>query len=324
MLSLGQRLRQQREQQRISLDLISERTKINPRYLQAIETENFDDLPAGLFRRSFVRQYANALNLSDSDFESELDGLLGSSESSRDPGQQLKAETFGEIDVEPLPTPSASGEHRMAWAIGLLIFTLVACSGIYALWEHTQGAGIEAKTAQPPQQVAETQLPAQQAPAPVPEPETLRSEPEVAEPPAMAKLPVKEEQLGKPEPEPVSGKEFTEAARLKEVLPEPPPAEPPPPPAEVVKPKTDKIFVEVSASEKVWVRMTADHQTVFRGILEPRERKSFEGVKRTRVLVGDAGAVNVIWNGKAIGPIGRSGQMRVIEFTPDTFLILSP
>jgi hypothetical protein len=70
--------------------------------------------------------------------------------------------------------------------------------------------------------------------------------------------------------------------------------------------------------------MTADRQTVFRGMLGAQERRSFEGAGRTRILVGDAGAVNVIWNGKSIGPVGRSGQMRVIEFTPNTFQILSP
>ena len=46
----------------ISLDEIAERTKISTRFLCAIESEEFDKLPGGIFATSYLRQYAAAIS----------------------------------------------------------------------------------------------------------------------------------------------------------------------------------------------------------------------------------------------------------------------
>jgi cytoskeleton protein RodZ len=63
MASFGDNLRQQRELRGISLRDISEATKISVRFLQALETDRVDILPGGIFRRSFVREYARFVGL---------------------------------------------------------------------------------------------------------------------------------------------------------------------------------------------------------------------------------------------------------------------
>lgn len=45
----------------ISLDDIVQRTKISSRFLRAIEDEQFDQLPGGIFSTSYLRQYAAAI-----------------------------------------------------------------------------------------------------------------------------------------------------------------------------------------------------------------------------------------------------------------------
>jgi transcriptional regulator with XRE-family HTH domain len=45
----------------ISLEQIVERTKISSRFLRAIENEEFDKLPGGIFTTSYLRQYAAAI-----------------------------------------------------------------------------------------------------------------------------------------------------------------------------------------------------------------------------------------------------------------------
>ena len=40
------------------------------------------------------------------------------------------------------------------------------------------------------------------------------------------------------------------------------------------------------------------------------------------MTVGNAGGIEVRLNGKPIGPIGKSGQVRVVVFTPDNFEVL--
>ncbi|HYL36293.1 MAG TPA: helix-turn-helix domain-containing protein [Bryobacteraceae bacterium] len=54
-------LRHARKQVGISLDQIAERTKISLRFLQAIEAEEFEKLPGGIFSTSYLRQYAAAI-----------------------------------------------------------------------------------------------------------------------------------------------------------------------------------------------------------------------------------------------------------------------
>jgi cytoskeletal protein RodZ len=45
----------------ISLDEIADSTKISVRFLKAIEAEEFDKLPGGIFTTSYLRQYAVAI-----------------------------------------------------------------------------------------------------------------------------------------------------------------------------------------------------------------------------------------------------------------------
>ena len=40
------------------------------------------------------------------------------------------------------------------------------------------------------------------------------------------------------------------------------------------------------------------------------------------MTVGNAGGIEVRLNGKPIGPIGKSGQVRTVVFTPDNFEVL--
>src|SRR5215472_15075555 len=63
MASFGESLRREREMRGVSLEEISATTKINVRFLQALEAEDFAKLPGGLFRRSFLRAYAGYLGL---------------------------------------------------------------------------------------------------------------------------------------------------------------------------------------------------------------------------------------------------------------------
>src|SRR5262245_21233856 len=60
---LGRHLQSAREAQGLTLQDVAAQTKIAPGALAAIEREDFDHLPAGIFRREFVRVYAEALGL---------------------------------------------------------------------------------------------------------------------------------------------------------------------------------------------------------------------------------------------------------------------
>lgn len=59
----GARLRRARLRQGIEIDDITKITKVNPTYLQYLEEERFDGLPASVYVRGFVVGYAGVLGL---------------------------------------------------------------------------------------------------------------------------------------------------------------------------------------------------------------------------------------------------------------------
>jgi cytoskeletal protein RodZ len=63
MGEFGEKFRKAREKKELSLDDVSNVTKISSRMLRAIEEEHFDDLPGGVFNKGFIRAYAKHLGL---------------------------------------------------------------------------------------------------------------------------------------------------------------------------------------------------------------------------------------------------------------------
>jgi cytoskeleton protein RodZ len=63
MSSFGETLKRERELRQISLREISEATKINLRYLDALERNDFRHLPGGVFNKGFVRAYAQFIGI---------------------------------------------------------------------------------------------------------------------------------------------------------------------------------------------------------------------------------------------------------------------
>ena len=67
LASFGEELKREREIRGISLKEISDDTKISKRFLEALERNDHKTLPAPVFTRGFVRQYARYLGLNAED-----------------------------------------------------------------------------------------------------------------------------------------------------------------------------------------------------------------------------------------------------------------
>ena len=65
---IGQELQNARLDKGLSLDDIQQSTKIQKRYLAAIENGQFDQVPGAFYERAFVRQYASAVGLDVTEF----------------------------------------------------------------------------------------------------------------------------------------------------------------------------------------------------------------------------------------------------------------
>jgi len=65
MAKFGEKIRLERQRRGISLSQIAEATKISRRYLQALESGAFGDLPGGIFNKGYVRAYAQVVGLDE-------------------------------------------------------------------------------------------------------------------------------------------------------------------------------------------------------------------------------------------------------------------
>lgn len=63
VMEVGSRLKEARETKGLSLDSLQETTKIQKRYLKAIEDGNLHILPGKFYARAFIKEYANAVGI---------------------------------------------------------------------------------------------------------------------------------------------------------------------------------------------------------------------------------------------------------------------
>jgi cytoskeletal protein RodZ len=69
--TFGDRLKREREMRGVSLDEISAATRISTRFLTALENEEWQHLPGGVFNRGFIRAVARFLGLDEEDMVAE-------------------------------------------------------------------------------------------------------------------------------------------------------------------------------------------------------------------------------------------------------------
>jgi cytoskeletal protein RodZ len=100
--AFGEKLRQQREQRGLTLEAISNATKISPRMLRALEEEHFEQLPGGVFNKGFVRAYARQIGLNQ---EETVTAYLTALRESQIQAQQILPD-FRKPGVRPIPIPA--------------------------------------------------------------------------------------------------------------------------------------------------------------------------------------------------------------------------
>jgi cytoskeleton protein RodZ len=71
--TFGERLKSERELREVTVKEIASATRIAPKFLEALENEDWNKLPGGVFGRGFVRSIARYLGLSEENLLSEYD-----------------------------------------------------------------------------------------------------------------------------------------------------------------------------------------------------------------------------------------------------------
>ncbi|MEJ7847608.1 MAG: helix-turn-helix domain-containing protein [Pyrinomonadaceae bacterium] len=79
-LTLGDKLRQAREERGISISEVSEQTRISSLYLDAIENDKYKTLPGGIFNKGFVKSYAKFIGFDEQEALHDYAQLVAASE----------------------------------------------------------------------------------------------------------------------------------------------------------------------------------------------------------------------------------------------------
>src|SRR5580658_4246943 len=69
-------LRWERERRKVSIEKISEETKVAVRHLQALEAGDYGELPGGVFRKGIVRSYLTAIGLDEASWIERFEASL--------------------------------------------------------------------------------------------------------------------------------------------------------------------------------------------------------------------------------------------------------
>jgi cytoskeletal protein RodZ len=133
---VGPTIREARKRREIEISAVEEATRIRPRFLHAIENEEWDVLPGGVYTRGFVRTYATYLGLDGDrlaeDYRREVEGTSGGREAEVEPAQ-------AESKRAPKPRRSVG---RAGW-IAAAAVVLIAVLAIVALPDGEGGGGTE-------------------------------------------------------------------------------------------------------------------------------------------------------------------------------------
>lgn len=81
---------------------------------------------------------------------------------------------------------------------------------------------------------------------------------------------------------------------------------------------TDGVNVSVTLAERCWTEVVVDGKSVFEGIIEKGKTESWKGKESVVIRAGNAGALDVTFNGRKLGKFGDNGEVLERTFSKTT------
>ena len=290
-LSIGPALRSAREKRGLSLEEVEQATRIRPRYLEGLEREDYDMLPAQIYARGFLKTYANFLGLDGEALSRELkEGQTGGEESGK--GQAHESLEPAPGSAEPLPVARAlSGPDGRNSAMSLPLLAvagaaLVALVGVvYFLVNGLNVFGVSGSRSNHDNAGFVSNNKSSQGGTPVSK--TVKKKKESASGASKSVA-----------PETTDGNKST------------------PLPAKTDRGPLEARIKVVGADS--WIEVRTDGFITYSHLTQPGFSRAFEAKRRVVILTGNAGAVRVSLNGQNLGRLGEDGQVLKKIYTVKT------
>lgn len=349
MGAFGNKFRQAREKKQLSYEDVSKVTKIGSRMLRAIEEENFDLLPGGVFNKGFIRSYAKHLGLDpeeavneylatvrEAQLEMQQALLAAQPPSAGSPGSQgphfgpSKSDVKSKLplganlsdlqlprleDVRSIEPPTERSPSRLI--IAAAVVTVLGS----LLWvrhvreAHTRSEASRAVTEHRAEPAAKTPTAANVPPA-----ESSSAPPHGAPPDQTAANPQSAvsnpAQAGSPAPvdsamasAPLA---VASEADVKTIAPNTPNAILRGP--RVSQGGAATLSLLIRATETSWISVQADGQHVVQETLIAPAHTTVRADREIVVRVGNAHGINFLFNGVPVSPQGNESEVRTMVF----------
>jgi len=287
--TLGGYLRRERELRKISLRELSKNTRVREHLLKAIEEDRQDLLPAPTFVKGFLNAYAKYIGLDANEIILRYQrGLTGTQETGS--------------AVTPEKEPGQNAKH--GWVVtasiagGVIAAGLIVC---YVLFFQPSGPRVDPLPPLLSEKAAEKEV--QMSPP---------ASPQITEAPVP-------QNVVPPAPPQITGTTPSKPqAPATPVTSAPAPA-PPQTVGTSLPQKGKPISLQLKAVELTWLSVKADNQAERDMMLRPGETIPLEAVNQMYVLVGNAGGLDLVYNGKPLQKFGNSGDVVGLAFTPESF-----
>ena len=341
--TLGSFLKKHRMSQGKDLDEVAQKTRIHASTLRAIEEDNPKALPAEVFARGFIKNYAQYLGL---DPNEALAWYIEQNNGDARPTEKINVqEVLAGEELAEVQTFRAGRfivffiVVAVLFLIGYLILDFLNSSAPPA--EISKKEAIPHTQVEPPPTVAAppvTGAPGAESGAagdvgtePASPPQTQGA---VQEPPSLSQPVASPEKAGQAvAPQKVDGAQglevkkktdegkpiiFPQAVKEKPVS-APPPTPAPPAPAAAPTPSAVKApgmnyVLEVKFTAPTWLSVQVDKEKKKSAIYQPGDYKVWQAEKKISLFVGNAGGVILTLNGKPVPPLGKPMDSKHISF----------
>ncbi len=310
----GEHLKREREMRGVSLDEICTATRIATRFLEAMENEEWERLPGGVFNRGFVRAVARYLGLDE-------DGLVGEYILSMSERSGTPTSVWTNQQPQQLARPwPANPEVNWPLRIGLLLLAILVFAGAGWLswrWYTAQRAQTAARrvtaASSPPAEAAGSNGPGALpgttpgiTPGTAPG-STSGSTPKSSGNPAADSAPSgaipAHSAANNPTNNPTNNSANSGSSAPASAAPGAAPT------------AITGLQLKIQADRGTNVTVAADGKQIFRAIIPAGQSRTFSARNRLEIRAQDAGAVLLELNGQTIAPIGRAGRPGRIALT---------
>ena len=286
---IGRILEHRRKERGLSLDDVEQATKIRKRYLDGLERDDYDVLPAGVYAQGFLKTYANYLGLDGEELTRQLKSLRKRRQErgiNYDPGPENGFE-------EPLISPAGlQGTEQRRFptsaVVTLLVAVLVLAIVIGAL--YFVGRGVETSRPErndPP--------PAENQPKQNPEKAASKQESKGSGTQENAADGEREAEQDADTGQEAGGT-GTDGAQQRA--------------------PADTLRVSIRVSERPsWLLVRADGTVIYAQVAQPGFYSTFRADRRLYIQGGDGGAVQVEINGQDAGTLGEPYNIGEKNFT---------